>query len=68
MATATIGRISPQDAKQHLDSFGGALLVCAYDSPSKFLENRLEGAVSLEDFRSRIESIDKDREIIFYCA
>ena len=68
MATATIDRISPQDAKRDLDATPGALLICAYDSPSKFEQYRLEGAISLEDFRSRETSIDKDREIIFYCA
>ena len=44
------------------------LLVCAYDDEEKFRQNRLQGAVSLADFRARQDSIPKDREIIFYCA
>ena len=68
MATATVDRIDPQEAKRRMDSVPGALLVCAYDSPAKFEQYRLEGAISLEDFRSRSSDIDKDREIIFYCA
>ncbi|MBW3596708.1 MAG: rhodanese-like domain-containing protein [Planctomycetes bacterium] len=60
-------RIGPQEAKQHVES-GDALLVCAYDSDEKFQKNRLEGAISLDDFRSQADSVPKDREIIFYCA
>jgi hypothetical protein len=67
MASATTERVSPQQARQHVES-GGALLVCAYDSEEKFQENRLEHAISLEQFKSRSGSLSKDREIIFYCA
>jgi rhodanese-related sulfurtransferase len=57
------------DARQaHEDEQAGALLVCAYDDDLKFEQNRLEGAISLTEFREREHAIDKDREIIFYCA
>lgn len=46
---------------------GQALLVCAYDSDEKFTTYRLEGAISLSEFASRLDAIDRDREIIFYC-
>lgn len=62
----TTERISPQEAKRHLEA--GALLVCAYDSQAKFQQNHLEGAISLDEFRTREESAPRDREIIFYCA
>jgi hypothetical protein len=43
-------------------------LVCAYDDDEKWRKNRLEGAMSLTDFRARESTIPKNREIIFYCA
>jgi hypothetical protein len=66
MAT-NVERISPQQTHEHLES-GSSMLVCAYDSPEKFQQNHLEGALSLGEFRSRAESMPKDRELIFYCA
>lgn len=63
---ADVERIGPQEAWQHLES-DGALLVCAYDSEKKFQDNQLKRAISLDEFNSRIESIPKDRELIFYC-
>ena len=59
-------RISADQAREHLET--GALLVCAYDSDEKFQKNHLQGAISLSDLHSRLESLAKDRELIFYCA
>ncbi len=64
----TAERISPQEARRHLRADPNALLVCAYDSDEKFRNNRLEGAISLADFRDREATLPKDREVIFYCA
>ena len=61
-----VERISPQEALRHLDS--GALLVCGYDSQEKFQQNQLDRAISLDEFKSRVNSIPKNQEIIFYCA
>jgi rhodanese-related sulfurtransferase len=58
--------IDPRQA--HDDEQDGALLVCAYDDDLKFEQHRLEGAISLSEFREREHAIDKGREIIFYCA
>jgi len=63
-----VPRISPQQARQHLKADPNALLVCAYDSQEKFDQYHLEGAIPLEDFEARAESLPRDREIIFYCA
>lgn len=60
-------RISPHDARQKATS-GGALLVCAYDDDDKFKSNYLEGAISYSEFKSKLPSLAKDQEIIFYCA
>ena len=64
--TAAI-RISPNETREKVTS-GRALLVCAYDDERKFKANHLEGAISLSDFKSRLASLPKDQEIIFYCA
>ncbi len=60
-------RISPQEAYQQVKS-GKALLVCAYDSEDKFRKMQLEGAISLSEFKSKLPSLTKDQEIVFYCA
>ena len=44
-----------------------ALLVCAYDD-EKFKAFPLEGAISLNEFKSKTGELKKDQEIIFYCA
>jgi hypothetical protein len=68
MAANTIPRISPQKTNEHLQSEPAALLVCAYESETKFERNQLEGAISLHEFREREDTEPKGREIIFYCA
>lgn len=65
---ATVERISPQEARRHLESDSDTVLVCAYDSDEKFRGNHLEGALSLSEFQGRADSISKDWEVIFYCA
>ena len=66
--TTTVERIDPQQAHAHLEADTGTLLVCAYDSEKQFQQNQLEGAIALEEFLSRADSIPKDREIVLYCA
>lgn len=58
-------RISPKEAYNRSKS--GALLVCAYDDEDRCRKLRLEGAVSLNDFKTKLPSLSKDQEIIFYC-
>jgi len=59
--------INPEKAYNKLET-GAALLVCAYDSEEKFKTMPLEGAISLDEFKSKFPSLSKDQEIIFYCA
>jgi hypothetical protein len=47
---------------------GKAILVCAYEDESKFKKMRLQGAISLSEFKSKLSSLSKDQEIVFYCA
>jgi hypothetical protein len=65
-AMATADRISPQEAREHMQSEPEALLVCAYDSDEKFQQNRLDGAMSLSQFKAQADKLPKDSEIIFY--
>ena len=60
-------RISPQEVRDKVRT-GTALLVCAYDDEDKFKNNHLEGAISFSEFMSRLPSIPKAQEIVFYCA
>ena len=62
-----VPRIAPREAHEKV-KMGQALLVCAYEEPEKFQALQLEGAISLQEFRSHGASMDWDQEIIFYCA
>jgi rhodanese-related sulfurtransferase len=60
-------RIAPEGARNKVRS-SEALLVCAYEEDEKFKQMRLEGAMSYREFKKKIASIPKNREIIFYCG
>jgi len=60
-------RVTPEEIYPRVKS-GECLLVCAYESDDTFRTMRLEGAVSLNDFKARVEGLSKDQEIVFYCA
>ena len=62
-----VPRVNPQEVYPKLRS-GEALLVCAYDSDARFRQVHLEGAMSLEEFKSIRSRLPRDREIVFYCA
>ncbi|HKA07797.1 MAG TPA: hypothetical protein VKD71_11110 [Gemmataceae bacterium] len=66
--TDPVERIRTQDAARDLKDNPPALLVCAYDDEEKCRQNRLDGSMSLAEFRARESTIPKSREIIFYCA
>lgn len=58
-------RVSPEEARQKVSS-GDALLICAYHEDEKFQRVPLEGAISFSSFKSRVPSLSKDTELIFY--
>lgn len=60
-------RISAEDARERLES-GKALLVCAYSDEETCKTMNLEGSIILKEFESRISSVPKDQDIVFYCA
>lgn len=62
-----VPRIAPQETHEKVKA-GEALLVCAYEEPARFQALQLEGAISLQEFRSHGASMSWDQEIIFHCA
>jgi len=64
---AEVARITPEEAHARVNA-GQALLVCAYEDPTRFATLRLEGAISIQEFRTRRATLPRNQEIIFYCA
>jgi len=60
-------RVTPEEVWWKMKS-GEVLLACAYEDDEKFRRMPLEGAISLSALDSRLPSLAKDQEIIFYCA
>ena len=60
-------RVTAEEVHDKLKS-GEALLVCAYEDEEKFRKLQLEGAISFNAFKSRLPSLSKDQEIVFYCG
>ena len=58
-------RMTAEEVYDRLKS-GKALLVCAYEDEMKFKAMRLGGAISLNEFKSKVSSLTKDQEIVFY--
>jgi hypothetical protein len=58
-------RITPEEVHQKLET-GKVLLVCAYEDEEKFKKLQLEGAISFNTFKSKLPSLSKDQEIVFY--
>jgi hypothetical protein len=58
-------RVSAEEVHQKL-KMGKVLLVCAYEDESKFKMMRLQGAISFNEFKSKLASLPKEQEIIFY--
>jgi hypothetical protein len=67
MAVADSERIGVEEARQKVTA-NQALLVCAYDDEAKCRKVNLEGSISLTNFQSRVATLPKTQEIIFYCA
>ena len=59
--------MDPEDALEAVKN-GGALLVCAYEDEATYGKVKLEGSISIQEFRNRRSDLPKDLEVIFYCA
>ena len=62
---ADIQRISVQEAQAKTKA-NQALLVCAYEDEAKCRILNLDGSISFASFKSRVNSLPKSQEIIFY--
>jgi hypothetical protein len=62
---ADIPRIPVEEAYRKIKS-GQALLVCAYEDEVKCQRFNLDGSISLAGFESKVSSLSKTQEIIFY--
>jgi len=62
---ADIKRVTAQQAHAKIET-NQALLVCAYEDDAKCRMFNLEGSISFTSFKSRVQSLPKSREIIFY--
>jgi rhodanese-related sulfurtransferase len=60
--------INVHDTHELLKTDPAAVLVGAFEKEEYFRQNDLEGAISLNEFRKRRNSIPKDESVIFYCA
>jgi hypothetical protein len=65
MATEPV-RIDVHEAKARMETAFPPLLVLAYEDDKKFPMYRLGGAIPFSEFQSSLNSLPKDREIIFY--
>lgn len=64
---ADVERIGVEEARRRIAA-GRAILVCAYEDEAKCDRIRLEGAMSLTEFKRRAAMLPEGRDIIFYCA
>ena len=64
---ADVERVSVEEAHRKVKA-NLALLVCAYEDEAKYRKLNLDGSISLGSFQSRVASLPKTQEIIFYCA
>src|ERR1700730_2287226 len=62
---ADIQRLDARQAHTRAKS-NQALLVCAYEDEAKCRVLNLDGSISLASFKSRVESLTKSQEIVFY--
>jgi hypothetical protein len=60
-------RISPSETCR-LAKEGNAILVCAYVDEETCSKMRLRGAITRTEFQARLLEVQKEQEIIFYCA
>ncbi len=60
-------RVTAEEVYDKL-KYGKVLLVCAYEDEEKFRKLQLEGAISFNAFKSKLPSLSKDQEIVFYCG
>ena len=63
---AEVQRVLPAETREKINS-GEGLLVCAYSDPERCKQLPIQGALNLQELESRLTTLPKDQEIIFYC-
>lgn len=63
--TAEPTRVSAEETRRRLLAGESLLLVCVYPDAS-YRRSNLEGSISMSAFLSRLPSLSKDAEIVFY--
>jgi len=61
-----IRRVGVQEVRRKILSGSALWLVCAYATDEAFHAMHLEGGISFPDFATRLPSLPKDAEIVFY--
>lgn len=64
---AELVRVGPDHVRPRVQA-GETLLVCAYEDDLTFRKMQLSGGISFSEFRSRLPSLPKTQELVFYCA
>jgi hypothetical protein len=64
---ADVERIGVDETKKLVDR-GEATLVCAYRDQEKCESMRLGNALTYPEFEKKRDSLDKERNLVFYCA
>ena len=59
-------RISVAEARRRVKA--GSLLVCAYDDENTCRQHHLDGALHMAALQTRVATLPKETEIVFYCA
>jgi hypothetical protein len=60
-------RLKAEEVRRRMKS-DGVLLVCAYDDADKCRQLGIAESIPYPDFKSRLESVPKSQEIVFFCA
>ena len=61
-------RISPAEVRRKKAGGESTLLVCAYESPEKCSQVKLDGSIDFKTLQAKLPSLSKDQEIVLYCA
>jgi hypothetical protein len=61
-------RIEPSEVLNRQSSGRRLWLVCAYDDEAKCAQLKIDHALTLSQFASKVPSLSRNEEIVFYCA
>jgi hypothetical protein len=63
-----VPRIEPSEVQKKQNSGQKLWFVCGYDDDDRCAQIKIDNGISLSDFTSRVPSLSRDEEIVFYCA